>query len=1357
MVQGNIAYIMVRNFNELLLNLKRYCICFKRLFSLVPIFIFPLCAFCQNLHFKHYTVEDGLSYYRIPRASNLLQDEQGFLWIPTFNGLNRFDGREFRVFKNDPNNPNSIDNNVVLRICQDTEGKIWASIDGSREVNIYDPQTGIFEKLQDDSNFLANAPGQRINTMAKDKDGNMWLSSSSHIYKCQKGSRVAELYRLKNSATGNTFLQTKDGKIWIGSNDGLYMLLPEQDSFVHYILDSNHIGNRKYNGVKSMIEDENGEIWVTSREIGCAIFNPANQSFRPFPKNLLLQPNQAPVTLLNDTKGNIWLGDRGVVIQYQPAQGTVKIHRNQKEDFTTWLPGWGLHLLSDAAGSLWVASGMRGIGVAHTIQNPFYVLPENTYKENIIALDDRHVLLPTQKGILKFDIYQQKIVPSDFPTIVQNANAQWMRFSKQGDLWWWDKGQKKTFSYSFQSGKTRTVKMIERFAIDSNGNVWFKKKFFYYDIRQEKLIDLRPLLSFSAPDSLVENCHISWIAVDTKDRVWYGTNGAGLLMLDAARKELKIFRHNPFNANSLSNGAVNRVLAASNGWIYCRTNTALNVYQPERDTFIHFTEKDGMPGTQYMASIEDNDGNMWFATTRGLTKLNIQDWRFSNFDFNDGLPGGVFNWGTGKDALGYLYFKKNGQLIRFHPDSIQQKDFTTPIVFTDFFLNQKKIEIGEHDSLLRKNIHYQHALALDYTQSDFGFRFVSPNFYKPEKIQYYYKLENYDSDWIGIGNKLEVHFTNIPAGKYRFKVKAKTEADFWTKEEKSILITVFPPWWKTKWAYGSYCLLLIGLLWLIRKYELSRIYSKNEAKRLSTMDALKTKLYTNITHEFRTPLTVILGMAEQMKAEPEARKLIRRNSKNLLHLVNQLLDMSKLESGKMSIKYINGNIVSYIKYLVASFQSFAAQKNIALSFSADIEKWVMPYDPEKIQHILANLLSNAIKFTEQEGEVHVHVSKHPANISTGQDQKVEIRVKDNGIGIRESDLPHIFDRFHQVDDSLTRRAQGTGIGLALAKELVNVMGGEISVKSEFGKGSELIIVLPVRQMSSASEKRAVQEITHGNVENDILDLEELLPEIAIRHSDTTDELADTELPLLLIIEDNADVVFYIKDCVKTYFRTKVAPDGQKGIDAATELIPDVIICDVMMPEKDGFEVTQFLKHDERTSHIPIVMLTAKVDTESKITGLTRGADAYLTKPFHKEELLIRLQKLVELRQRLQSRYATPGLLPLANDAALQIEDAFLRKVQQVVEAHLDDADFRVAGLCKALAISQPQLYRKIKALTGKSISVYIRSIRLHKAKSLLMTTDMNVSEVAYHVGFTSPAYFSKMFVQEFNYSPSERR
>jgi len=537
-------------------------------------------------------------------------------------------------------------------------------------------------------------------------------------------------------------------------------------------------------------------------------------------------------------------------------------------------------------------------------------------------------------------------------------------------------------------------------------------------------------------------------------------------------------------------------------------------------------------------------------------------------------------------------------------------------------------------------------------------------------------------------------------------------------------------------------LFISGILFYLYRFQLSRKLEQQEATRLKELDTFKTRFYSNITHEFRTPLTVIRGMADELDQHPDKNpktkiNLIKKNSSNLLSLVNQMLDLSKLQAGKTNIDLQQDDIIIFIKYLVETHESFAKLQNIGLQFYSEEKELLMDFDPKKVEQVLTNLISNAVKFTPEYGKVLVVAKK----INQQKQNHLKILVKDNGIGISKEQLPYIFDRFHQANP--THENQGTGIGLALVKELMTTMNASITVESEIDKGTTFYLEFPIYN-------NALLVATNNQFE-----FQTLSPQTKLGNK--TLVLNKSELPLVLIIEDNTDVTFYLQTCLQDQYQSISSRNGKDGIEKAFETLPDIIISDVMMPVMDGFKVCATLKEDERTSHIPIILLTAKATSEDKLAGLAQGADAYLIKPFEKAELLIRLDKLMEIRKTLQKKYSSVLVSSLPATKLETREDSFIEKVEKIIIENLENDQFSVNELARTLHLSRSQIHRKIKALTNMSATIYIRHIRLQKAKELLITTELTISEIAYQTGFKTPVYFSQVFKDTFGESPSATR
>jgi len=641
--------------------------------------------------------------------------------------------------------------------------------------------------------------------------------------------------------------------------------------------------------------------------------------------------------------------------------------------------------------------------------------------------------------------------------------------------------------------------------------------------------------------------------------------------------------------------------------------------------------------------------------------------------------------------------------------------------------------------------------------------------------------------------------TSTTAGYYRIAVSPYAPADADVKMDVAIsswgielwrdsfTLHIVPPWWRTTWAYAGYGVVVLALYYSFRRFEKNRERLKHqaelehlEAEKLREVDQLKSRFFANISHEFRTPLTLILGPIEKWKKTSKDEDLqkdlgmMHRNARRLLRLISQLLDISKLEAGSMKLQASPGNIVSFAKGIAYSFQSVAANKRITLRTESDREQIEVYFDRDKMEKILSNLLSNAFKFTAEGGGVSLSLRTPPqggvkqsdstnGQIASSSHQMgtllngkqagvVEITISDTGIGIPPEQLPHIFDRFYQVDGSHTREQEGTGIGLALAKELVELHDGTIVVKSELGKGTQCIVQLPLGRAHLKDDEVVEKAEEEGMKATEIeaSSISEVIKDLPDKKAEPAEQK-----PIILIVEDNADVRSYVREYLDPLYETLESSDGEDGIKTALESIPDLMICDVMMPRKDGFEVCRVLKTDRRTSHIPIILLTAKAGMESKIEGLETGADDYLVKPFDATELLVRVKNLIEQRRRLREKFRHEVMIRPSDVAATSLDETFLLRVKETVEKNIRNEHYSVDQLADEVGLSYTQLHRKLRALTNMSTGQFVRWFRLQRAMKLLKKNAGTVGEIAYSVGFGSPAYFTKCFKEEFGFLPSE--
>ncbi|MCW8814297.1 MAG: ATP-binding protein, partial [Chlorobium sp.] len=758
-----------------------------------------------------------------------------------------------------------------------------------------------------------------------------------------------------------------------------------------------------------------------------------------------------------------------------------------------------------------------------------------------------------------------------------------------------------------------------------------------------------------------------------------------------------------------------------------------------------------------------------------ISKFNPETKVFTTYDERDGLKycrmiqSGYKAFHKGRSGKFYCGFMSS--LAVFHPDSVKDNPNPPTIVLTDFKLNNKPVEIGDN-SYLKKTITETKTIELPYYENILSFEFSALDYTAPGKNQYAYKMEGVDRDWVYTdATRRYVSYTNLDPGEYVFSVKGSNNDGVWNEEGVSVSIIINPPLWATWWAYILYLMFFVSLFTGVTRFYLNRQRLKHQlelehehAEKLGEIDQLKSRFFANISHEFRTPLTLILGPVKQIMNKikntkiKEELKLVHRNAHRLNGMVNQLLDLSKLEAGRMTLKTIRINIIPFLKGLVFSFASLAERKKIALNFNSDLEELLVYVDRDKVEKIIYNILSNAFKFTSEGGEIFVSVSKLPFNspfIKGGKEEgSVEISISDTGIGISEDRIDNIFDRFYQVDGSHTREHEGTGIGLALTKELVELHKGEISVESEEDKRTTFIIRIPLGRDHLKPEEIIEEKVEEKKVIR-TMDEDEFIEEINAEEKFDIETFTETGKPLLLIVEDNVDVRNYIKGYLGENYKIIEAVNGNDGFHKSLQSSPDLIVSDVMMPEMDGFELCEKLKTDERTSHIPIILLTAKASGQDKIGGLEMGADDYIMKPFDAEELQVRIKNLIDQRKKLRDHFKKEGLFEVSDENITSIDKKFLKKAIKIIHEHISDTSFSVDIFADEIAMSRSQLHRKLVALMGEAPSDLIRRVRLSRAAKLIENKFGNISEIALEVGFANPANFANSFRRQFNVSPSE--
>lgn len=1344
-------------------------------------FSVPIPVFGQNalqLKFKHYGLDQGLSQVT---ANCLLEDEQGYIWVGTQDGLNRFNGYNFKAFRSDPENPNSISNGHIKCMIEDSYGRIMIGTTGG--LNVFDRKKETFKVVLSDAQQSHTLTHNHITALLEDSRHRIWVGTENGLNLMDPTTLTFESFNLNPSLTtllANNYITTlwedaNDG-LWIGTKNGLYLMDVANGTFVSFRHDPSEDFTLSSNEIEKVFQDSKEQIWVGTRD-GLNLFDLSNNRFRKFihdPFDLTTISDNHILSMYEDSDEKLWIGTAiGGLNLWDAANERFVRYQHNENDPESISNNTARGIVEDRSGNLWVGVSNKGLNV-HDPRTRSFIHYRNNSGGRISLQDNavRSILLDDQDriwvgsftGLTVIDrknnsSKRYKHIPGDIYSL--SANYVISMFQDHEDRIWL--GTREGLNI-YQPEGDRFIRFegndevslegieIESILQDHQHRMWVgtqNEGVFQIDLDRggiKRFAIRRDKANFSQSTA-------ACIVQDSEKRIWVGS-AAGLFLFDPNKE---IFE--PIESQAIEGNDVRNITDGDNGKIWIGTNSGLHLFDPKTKIFKTYHEKDGLSNAVIYGALADDHGNLWLSTNKGINKFNPVKETVDVYDKADGLQSDEFNGKAYyKDEDGFLYFGGVNGLSIFHPDSLKENIELPQVELTDFLLFNQSVQV--HDSsVLKLSLNYQDEIVLSYDQDMFAFEFAALNYKQPEKNQFAYKLEPFNEEWIYTDYKdRKAVFTRIPSGSYTFSVKASNDDGHWNEQERSIKLTILPPWWQTWWAVSLYTILSLGAIFFIARFQWRKIQLRNrlnlkrkEAEQYKALDKLKTQFFSNITHEFRTPLTLILGPSEQILKQSELDEsftrnqveLIRRNSQKFLQLINQLLDLSKLEDHQMSIDLYRGDLNEFVKDIVENFQSAANQKHIRLNLNSRLPVADYLFDRDKLDKVIYNLLSNALKFTPEKGTIEVTIGHSDEDID-----KVNIIVQDSGIGIAADKLPHIFDRFYQVEGASTRKYEGTGIGLALTKELIELQGGTIQVTSEEGHGTRFVIEMSIAQAQAADAPEPAR--SESNATHQTFAIEDL-PEIENGVIDP-----ESEKQIVLIVEDNNDLRMFIQSVLREKYQILTARDGAEGIALALKHVPDLIVSDVMMPEKDGYELTEALKNHSLTSHVPIILLTAKSTLKSRVEGLTQGADAYLNKPFNVDELMLTVNHQIETRKLLQSKYS--GTTNNGSQEPVgysKIDQELIDRLHAFIETQLSNEDLSVDELIKEVAMSHSQLYRKIKALTNLSIAGFVRNYRLGRAFELLKSGTHNVTEVADMTGFGNRRYFHKVFVDKYHFPPSQ--
>ncbi|MFC5283030.1 hybrid sensor histidine kinase/response regulator transcription factor [Pedobacter alpinus] len=1350
-----------------------------RLYLVATFFIFTAIevkAQDRSLNFLNISSREGLSSNSV---SAMLKDEYGFMWFATDDGLNKFDGQHFTIYRHIATDPKSLSSNEVIDLYEDQKGTLWVVTAAS--LMSYDRNTDSFIDYS-----AEHKTG--IISVSSDKEGRIWIAAYDGISILNTKTNRLEPIRIKNNLTKKILtnplikiFRDKLDRMWICSTEGLFQYFYKEGTVIRF----SEFKNLTDYTVNNIYEDEKSNLWLATNNGLTMLRSDGKGSdkykFDPNNKNTL--NSNIVYTIAGDKNGEIWVGTEEGLNIVDPVTKTVRrVERGSRNNYS--LRGKAVKsILIDKQGIYWVASYRSGVSKYDKNLAFFNLVSSNRYDPlglnapvvtSFIQADQNSVYVGTDGGGLSLFDIPTRIFRRIPLSSTKDAKFSILAMEKVGSEIWIGTYLEGLFIYNTKTGASKQIRSnagpqslndnnIFCIKKDSRGNVWVGtngKGVNCYDLTTNKVEYFNN--SATGKYKININGYIRSLEEDSKGNMWIGTSGSGIAVYNPVTGKTKMLSK---GSGELSNDNVITINCAKDGMVYIGSiGGGLTVYDHRANKFTTYSEQNGLANSIVYKILEDNSGKIWLSTNRGISSFDTETKKFRNYFYHNGVQRSPFVLGAGlKLSDGRLFFGGTDGFNYFNPALLYGNKNVPLVVLTDLKIANQSIKPSE-DGELKAEISVAKEINLDYKQN-FSLSYVALNYTSPQENRYFYKLDNFDKDWNSVGNSNTAVYTNLDPGEYTFRVRASSDSGGWSSKETTIKIYVKPPFWLTYYAYILYFLIVVGTLFVIRYLGIQKLKAKflveqernkaqqlieeerREADRQHEFDQLKINFLTNISHEFRTPISLIMGPVDQLLQEEASSeksgqlKMVRRNAKRLLNLVNQLLDFRNIKQKEQKLNATDGDFISFAKDVADSFKDLADRKRINFNFKSSLMVYSTSFDHEKLERILFNLLSNAFKFTLPEGDVLLSIDEN-------EDKNgIKIILKDTGIGMDESVTAHIFERFFQDDSKTEILNQGSGIGLAITKEFVRLHGGSIEVESVTGKGSAFTISLPLIKQEN---EVLVQEA-------DVNSYSEVSPEdIKVEQTKNEDNFdKNLNQPVILLVEDNEDFRIYLKDNLKKSYKIVEATDGKDGWQKVLSSHPDLVVSDISMPFVSGTELCEKIKSDKRTNHIPVLLLTALTAEEDQLMGLNKGANDYMSKPFNLEILNAKIRNLLTLNESLKTTYSKRIKVDTP-EIEIELEsEKLLNKVIQYVETNLTNSQLSVEELSRHLGMSRGSLYTKILEFTGESPVNYIRSIKLDKAIVLLEKSELNISQISYAVGFAAPNYFARAFKGKFNMLPSE--
>jgi len=1390
-----ISAFFISLFHELTLNL--IFIMNKLLSTTISLFFIILSFSLQAQTGRFYSTDKELSNSLI---NKVYQDRKGFIWVATENGLNKFDGTHFSIYRHHALDSTSLKNNYVRSLYEDSYGNFWIGcING---LQLYDRATDSFSEIHLQRNEENLAP--HITGIIERANGEIWMSTSGQgaisirVNKDQGKpfdiTMESGLSERINSLFLNTIFEDSNQNVWIATEGkGLFRYSSNTGDLKNFRA-AQGLTNED---VSSICEDINGNIFVGTLTGGLYVLkrtaNNQMEMFTPVPYNNTMTLNIK--TLMLDKQGTIYIGTDGEGLKEYNADKNSIVDCQMNAAPFDFSKSKVHSLLQDKDNNLWLGIFQKGIILIPSIVNRFNYFGYKSIQKNTIGSSCVMAIWTDNQGIT------------------------WIGTDNDG-LYGINEHGKQLIHYSHQPNNRASVPgTIMAIYEDSDENLWLGSYFNGLAKMNKRTGHCEYIPQLSVNNSTGVSEKVSCITEDNHRNLWIGTFGSGIQKINLNSHSITQYEStreesNDWKIDRLPNDWINCILKGNNGLLWIGTYKGLSCFDPEKNTFInymnqnnllpgyvvssllessdgliwvgtteglfcfnktleeftHFTIDDGLPSDMICGMLEDERGNIWISTHQGLSKMLAKDQTFINYYAADGIQGNEFSRGAMfKDKLGKMYFGGTSGITTFYPKEIIEQKKDMNVIITAMYLANRPIKQGDksgNNVITESSVMDASEFTLAHNENTFSFEFSTLEFSNPERIIYQYQIDELGNEWSSTyPGTNRVTFTNLNPGKYTFQVRALDQGNL--SDTRTISIIITPPWYQTTLATIIWVIITCIFIYGIVMYILSRFRHRQERLEMEHQEQIneaKLQFFINISHEIRTPMTLIISPLEKLIAEGNPEKqstylMIYRNAQRILRLINQLMDIRKLDKGQMHLKYRETDIVGFVGDVIQTFDYQAQKKNIRFTFDykdKELKAWV---DLNNFDKVLLNVLSNAFKYTPEGGEIEVKLSTGVNETARSPLKRYfEISVTDNGIGIDKDKIEQIFERFYQINNDLTNSNFGTGIGLHLSRSLVELHKGVIKAENrEDGVGTRFIIRLP---MGSDHLKTEDLENPEEMIEKNII-LERPkspIPENLIDQEQNSQKKARARTRYkVLVIEDDDEIRNYISAELSSFFRISESANGKDGWEMILKEKPDLIISDVMMPEMDGITLSKKVKQNVNINHIPIILLTAKSKAEDKIEGLETGADAYIVKPFNSELLKTTVHNLIDNRERLKNRFSNEKEV---DEKIVKIErksndEVLMEKIMRTINEHLDDPALNVEMLAANAGMSRVHMHRKLKELTNQSARDFIRNIRLKQAATLLTDKRLTVSEVAYATGFSNISHFSSSFKELYGVSPTE--